>query len=74
MEELSLSARVSLARLLSIRLPSCLTVIGCKVSVLVAVTTLLRGPLMQRASLVQAEVFSVPCNIDLEMNYNVTAD
>ncbi|KAK4449802.1 hypothetical protein QBC34DRAFT_437868 [Podospora aff. communis PSN243] len=44
------------------------------VSILVAVTTLLRGPLMQRASFVQTEVLSVPGNIDLQMTYNITPD
>ncbi|KAK0642079.1 hypothetical protein B0T16DRAFT_496649 [Cercophora newfieldiana] len=44
------------------------------VSILVAITTLLRGPLMQRASFVQTDVLSIPGNIDMQVTYNVSAD
>lgn len=45
-----------------------------QVSILVAITTLLRGPLMQRASFVQTDVLTIPGNIDMQVTYNVSAD
>ena len=45
-----------------------------KVSILVGITTLLRGPLDQRAIFVQTEVLAIPGNIDMQMTYNVSAD
>jgi len=49
-------------------------IIRLQVSILVAITTLLRGPLMQRASFVQTDVLSTSGNIDMQMTYNVSAD